>query len=231
MALVNGIYLASHNSLRGLPSAAVFGNFFRSVLSIPLAIGFNAVLVQILQASGLSPAQANQELQLWAAVIAKAASDMVAGLIEGTADRSMNMRLRRDDYQGKLAQLFDVHGRLEVLFPEQNVAEMLETPKKLIQAVEKEARELEAKLIINALDLMYFWYYQPRARTTFQNLLATFAPEERRIILRTQQVLRRRRKISELLLDNLVGKNFGPALAFYLDKSERYLEELKKLEG
>jgi hypothetical protein len=160
-----------------------------------------------------------------------AASDVVAGLIEGAADRSTNVHLRRDDYQGKLAQLFDVHGRLEILFPEQDVSQLLETPKKRIQAVEKEARELEAKLIINALDLMYFWYYQPRARTTFQHLLAAFAPEERRIILWTQQVLRRRRKVSELLLDYLVGNNFGPPLAFYLDKSERYLEELRMLEG
>lgn len=231
MALVNGTYLASHSSLRGLPTGAVFGNFFRSVLSIPLAIGFNAALAQVLQASGLSALEANQALQLWAAVIAKAASDVVAGLIEGAADRSTNMRLRRNDYQGKLAQLFDVHGLLEALFPDQNVSEMLETPKKLIQAVEKEARELEAKLIINALDLMYFWHYQPRARTTFQNLLATSTVEERQIILRTQRILTRRRKVSEILLNNLVGKNFGPPLAFYLDKSERYLEELRRLEG
>ena len=41
MALANGIYISTHNILRGLPRSAVIGNFFRSILSIPLAILFN----------------------------------------------------------------------------------------------------------------------------------------------------------------------------------------------
>jgi hypothetical protein len=41
MAVANGIYLSSHNLFRGLPKAAVYGNFFRSILSIPIAIVLN----------------------------------------------------------------------------------------------------------------------------------------------------------------------------------------------
>lgn len=48
MALVNGIYLSSHNAFRGLPKGAVFGNFFRSVLSIPIAILLNSMIGGIL---------------------------------------------------------------------------------------------------------------------------------------------------------------------------------------
>ena len=42
MALTNGVYLSSHNAFRGLPRGAVVGNFFRSILSIPIAILFNS---------------------------------------------------------------------------------------------------------------------------------------------------------------------------------------------
>jgi len=41
LALANGIYLSSHNLFRGLPKGAVYGNFFRSIISIPVAIGLN----------------------------------------------------------------------------------------------------------------------------------------------------------------------------------------------
>ena len=44
LALANGIYLASHNAFRGFPRAVIVGNFFRSVLSIPIAILFNTVI-------------------------------------------------------------------------------------------------------------------------------------------------------------------------------------------
>ena len=36
MALTNGLYLCSHNIFRGLPKGAVYGNLFRSILSIPV---------------------------------------------------------------------------------------------------------------------------------------------------------------------------------------------------
>ena len=53
MALTNGLYLSSHNAFRGLPKGAILGNFFRSVLSIPLAIVFNATIGGILFEAGV----------------------------------------------------------------------------------------------------------------------------------------------------------------------------------
>ena len=38
MGLANGIYISTHNIFRGLPRSAAVGNFFRSILAIPLAI-------------------------------------------------------------------------------------------------------------------------------------------------------------------------------------------------
>ncbi|MDP3426201.1 MAG: hypothetical protein Q8S17_02320, partial [Humidesulfovibrio sp.] len=85
MALANGLYIFSHNVLRGLPMSAAVGNLFRSVLSIPLALIYSEAIVLGLAATG--NADAAVAVEPWAAVISKFASDCVAGLIEGAADR------------------------------------------------------------------------------------------------------------------------------------------------
>ncbi|MBI5159909.1 MAG: hypothetical protein HY996_00570 [Micrococcales bacterium] len=229
IAVANGTYLLSHNVLRGLPRAAALGNLFRSVLSIPLAFGLNALLVKVLQARGLDAAEASLALQNWAAVIGKLASDTVAGFIEGAADRNVNVRQRHLDIGAKLADLLDVHGRLEVLFPEIDVADWLVSPKKFHRAIGKEAQVLEQQQIVNALDLMYFWMHQPRARAVFESHLERATPEERRIILLTQRLLERDRAISSLFLDDLVGRKYDRALAFYLSKRKTYLSGMQAL--
>jgi hypothetical protein len=229
MALANGIYLFGHNSFRGLPRSAAVGNVFRSALSIPVAIAINALLGSLLGLGGMTSAEASSMLQAWAAVIAKFASDLVAGFIEGAADRNARVQTLVADYRSKLADLLDAHGRLETLFPDQDVLEMLESPKEFLRTVAREAREIEVRQIINALDLMYFWMLQPRARPVFKRLLDAATPEERRIILRTQRLLERQRAVSELFLDNLVGKNFSQALAFYLGKAPAYLKDMGEL--
>ena len=68
-------------------------------------------------------------LQKWAAVISKLASDCVAAVIEGLADRQSNIRMRMADYQAKISQLFSVFSRLDVLFPEEDVLDLLQSPK------------------------------------------------------------------------------------------------------
>ena len=124
MALANGIYLSSHNILRGLPKGAVYGNFFRSILSIPIAIGFNMVIGAILGAAGV--AGVNLVLQKWAAIISKAASDIVASIIEGLADRHKNIQARLREYTIKFAQLFDIYAQLELLYPEVQTFKILD---------------------------------------------------------------------------------------------------------
>jgi len=227
MALANGLYLSGHNAFRGLPRGAIFGNFFRSVLSIPLAVLFNAVVAGILYEAGVP--QITDVLQKWAAIISKAASDCVAGLIEGLADRYENIRLRAWDYGAKLGQLFDTYARLELLFPEKDLLAMLESPKQFIQTLSTEARDLERIIIINALDLLYFWMYQPRARSVLAIRFRAMSEEERQIFIRSQCVLQRQREISQLFLDGLIGRNFSRGLAFYLDRYEEYLRSLRRM--
>jgi hypothetical protein len=227
MALANGLYLFSHNTFRGLPKGAIIGSFFRTVLSIPLAVVFNATIGGILTEAGVQ--EINDVLQKWAAVISKAASDCVAGVIEGLADRYENIRLRERDYTAKLGQLFDTYARLELLFPEMDVLAILGSPKKFIQMLSTEAQDLERIIIINALDLLYFWMYQPRARSVLKARIGGMSEEERKIFVSSQYVLQRQREISQLFLDGIIGRNFSRGLAFYLDRYGEYLESLRRM--
>lgn len=224
MALANGIYISGHNILRGLPPGAIFGNFFRSILSIPIAILFNMGIGGILNAGGIAGIESI--LQKWAAVISKAASDCVAGVIEGTADRYNNIKIRLRDYKGKFKQIFEIHVRMELLFPQADVLEMIVMPEHDAIENNEEARDLQKIMIINALDLLYFWMYQPRSRTALRSLLPTLSSEEKQILLHSQFILTRYREISQLFVDGLIGKNFSKALAFYLNRSEDYLKKI-----
>ncbi len=227
MALANGIYLSSHNILRGLPKGAVYGNFFRSILSIPIALGFNMVIGSILGAAGVSGA--SLVLQKWAAIISKTASDVVASIIEGLADRHKNIQARLREYTIKFAQLFDIYAQLELLYPEVQTFKILDYSANPRHRANAEARDLEKIIMIHALDLLYFWMYQPRARMALRQYLGTLTEDERQILVSSQFTLQRYREISQLFIDGILGLNFQRPLSFYLSRYESYLEEVKRL--
>ncbi|MFW6334662.1 MAG: hypothetical protein ACOC0W_05265, partial [Desulfosalsimonas sp.] len=227
MAIVNGIYLTGHNLFRGLPREAAFANFFRSVLSIPVAYGLNELLGGILALAAV--ANVNALLQSWAAVISKAASDCVAGVIEGAVDRARNIRERMNDYRQKLRQFLDVYARIEMLFPESDVPDLLRNPEEWYHSEDEETRELISILIINALDLLYFWMYQPRSHTAFKNFLRNMSEDERSGLIKAQSILEMEREISQLFIDGIVGRNFSKPLAFYLNRYEQYLKTVQRL--
>ncbi|MDW7773630.1 MAG: hypothetical protein SCH71_12155 [Desulfobulbaceae bacterium] len=227
MALANGIYISSHNIFRGLSREAVYGNFFRSLLSIPLAVLFNGVIGWLIGTAGV--VAVNDVLQKWAAVISKLASDCVAGFIEGLADRLNNIRFRSMDYSAKIAQVFATYGSLETLFPEADVLRLLENPQKFIETVNEKNPDLGKIVIINALDLLYIWMYQPRARSTICSIMRLMSPEERKILIASQLILKQEKEISQLFVDGVFGKKFAPALSFYLERSEEYLQSLQDM--
>jgi hypothetical protein len=227
MALANGIYLSSHNLLRGLPRGAVYGNFFRSLLSIPIAIGLNMSIGAILSASGV--VGVDLVLQKWAAIISKAASDVVAGIIEGLADRHKNIQARLREYMSKFTQLFDIYAQLELLYPEVQTFKILQYSDNPRRKANAEARDLEKIIMIHALDLLYFWLYQPRSRTALREFLRTLTEDERYILVSSQFTLQRHREISQLFIDGILGSNFPRPLSFYLSRYEQYLEDIKRL--
>lgn len=227
MAITNGIYLSSHNALRGLPKTAVIGNFFRSILSIPIAIGFNAIIGHLLLSAGVVSVAAI--LQKWAAIISKAASDMVAAFIEGYADRMQNIQMRRQDYGRKFSQLFDTYSEMELLFPESPVLEQLESSEYEKTVIKSDAEDLERIITICSLDMLYLWMYQPRARSAFKQMLREISSEERNTLLRAQLILQRQREISLMLIEGILGKNFSRPLSFYLQHYPAYLKTLRQL--
>jgi hypothetical protein len=227
MALANGIYISAHNVVRGLPRSATIGNFFRSIMSIPLAVLFNTVIGWALHMAMVPGV--DQVLQKWAAVISKLASDCVAGVIEGLADRAKNIRVRLVDYREKVARLFSAYSRLDLLFPDEEVLDLLLSPKKMMATLRHEARDLEKVFIVNALDLMYMWMYQPRAQKALGIIVADMSLEQWHIFHRSQLILKRQKEISKVFVDGLVGKNFAKALAFYLQRKEQYLQELDRM--
>jgi hypothetical protein len=228
IAFANGLYIFAHNKWRGLPKGTATSNLlFRTLLSIPLAFLIDQAAGGVMGALGV--ADISGMLQKWAAIISKAASDCVAGVIEGLADRNEYIEMRADDYAGKLKQLFDAYAQLELLYPETDVLKMLESPGDFMMRLSSEARDLEKIIIVNGLDLLYFWMYQPRARNEFRLLIEGMSRDEREILVRSQSVLRRKPEVSQLLAGGMVGKKFEKALSFYLDSSEEYLNVIEKL--
>ena len=231
IALINGLYLSGHNILRGLQRAAIVGSAFRSILSIPIAVVLNAGIGTLLALAGVSGV--NSILQQWAAVISKLASDSVAAVIEGLADRFDNLRMRARDYAAKLPQVFDAFAQLELLFPEEDVLSLLSAeaaaPAATIDMAGSEAKDLEKIVMINALDLLYFWMYQPRAQNILRDRLRKLSAEERNILLHSQSILRRRQDIAQMFREGLLGRNDGPALSFYEERHEEYLSAMGKL--
>ena len=225
MALVNGLYISSHNLFRGLPKSAAAWNFFRSVLSIPLAVLFNAAIGSVLGLAGVVAVDA--VLQKWAAVISKLASDCVAGCIEGAVDRAYNISMRMWDYTGKLRQVFEVFARLEVMFPDEDMRQVMAHPDYLLELTEGSG--LDKVVMINALDLLCFWMYQPRAATALAQALAEMSGEERCILLVSQRILTREREVSQFFVDGVLGNRFAKALSFYLTRYRVYLNALSDM--
>ena len=226
--VVNGLYIAGHNVFRGFPRAASVGNLFRSVLAIPVSGFFNMTLVAALALAGV--ADPMQYVAACAAIVSKTASDVVAALIEGYADSRNNRRMRRWDYAGKLAQLRDCHARLELLLAEEKTELLVGRRGGLRGMGGRQGARIERTLIICALDLMYFWYYQPRAQEVFASLMRHMDQEKRMTTARLQLVLCRRLEIGGMLVDGgLVGRRFKAPLTFYLANSRGYLKEVFRL--
>ena len=225
--IVNGFYICAHNIFRGFPKEAAIGNFFRSGLAIPVSSLYDLILFKLLLFLGV--AQPEIYLVPSAAVVSKMASDTVAAIIEGYADSQVNLRMRRWDYKSKIANIFACYTRLELLFPQEDALVMLARQGGIKGHGGSKGRELEKAFIINALDLMYFWYYQPRAQDAFRKMLVSMPDADKHVLARAQLVLTREREISQMLVDGLLGRNFSQPLAFFLSKHKQYLRVMSKL--
>lgn len=225
--LVNSLYIFSHNVYRGLPRTAAVGNLFRALLAIPVAALYNSALWGLM--SQLSVADPSFYLVPSATIISKCASDTVAALIEGFADSNVNIRMRRTDYAAKLRSVFDCYTRLELMFPKEDMLNRLARPGGLKGRGGADAQKLERTFVVNALDMMYMWYYQPRAQEAFRHMVRSLTHADRTVLALSQLVLMREREVSQLMVDGLVGANFARPLAFFLSKRREYIKAIVHL--
>jgi hypothetical protein len=105
------------------------------------------------------------------------------------------MRMRRWDYTGKIEQIFKVYARLEMLFPRQDVLRMLESPREFLSTIASEGRDFDKIVAVHALDLLYFWWYPPRAKSVLKRCLREMTGGTQGFIL-SQYVLLEAKEIS-----------------------------------
>lgn len=226
IAFVNSFYISGHNIYRGLQKEAIIGNFFRSALSIPLSMLMGEGLLWFFEFMQMP--EPVMLLQNCAAIVSKCSSDLIAALIEGFADRNSYVRMRQSDYDSKLNQIYSSLARQELIFPHHDLEDMLRTPAVYWHELHSKDAAAARQVAAHLLDMMYMWYYQPRAREVFWRKLCAAPPEERTAILSMHGLLTLEREMSTLILDGLLGREFARALAFYLQKNRNYVRELRR---
>ena len=96
IAFANGLYIASHNKLRGFDRKVIRANLFRTIISWPFATVF---------------APLGSSLGIPSIVQSKIWSDIVAGFIEGSGKYFKTMRLRKRDVEEMVPRI--IEGRKE----------------------------------------------------------------------------------------------------------------------
>ena len=142
----------------------------------------------------------------------------------------MNMHMRALDYRNKLQSIFDCYTRLELLFPQEDALVKLARPGGLGGRGGTEAAKLERALIVNALDLLYIWYSQPRAQDAFKQMIRNLTNADRKAFALSQLVLMRERDVSQLMVDGLVGRDFGRPLAFFASSFSHSVQETRQVQ-
>jgi len=219
-----GLFKMFTHVLRGFSVRSLLVDALCTLLSLPLMFAFHHILLYGAEMMGHEATL----LVPFTVFVVKLASDTAVGIADGMADRERNLRLRMNDYHARLNSALALYSRLEAMFPENNVLNMLDHPAALLDKLEQRDPQFRLALIINALDLMYFWFYQPRANYALKRHLRRFSPGERIVLLRMQGVLRLEKQISQLLVHGLLGDSFASPLSFYVTNCENYLRQMNE---
>jgi hypothetical protein len=188
ISFANGLYLATHNTLRGFDRKVVRANFFRSVIAWPFATVF---------------APLGNMLGVPSIVQAKIWSDFVAGFIEGSSKYRKIIALRRRDLEEIIPQVLSTEPEerytsiLDLLFLYREEPRTASSLKKALSPgsgsmitlkVDKETRactfeELHASLADEGLDHQLVDFilsrFQQETATELIELVATVLPELR----------------------------------------------------
>ena len=222
LGLACGLFKMATHAFRGFSVRSLLTDAACTMISIPLALVFHVLFTSLFASTGYGAA-AIVPLTVF---VVKLASDTAISVVDGLADRERNLRLRSRDCRKRLDAALSLYSRLEAMFPERNVLNMLSRPADLLKKLETLDPQFRLDIIINALDLMYFWFYQPRASHAIRQRMRRYSKSERLVILRMQEVLKLEKQVSQLLVHGLVGENFAAPLSFYVAHNQEYLHEM-----
>ena len=91
--------------------------------------------------------------------------------------------MRQCDYDSKFTQIYKNLARQELLFPNRDLEGLLRNPVEYWRMLYGKDRAVARQAMTHLLDMMYMWYYQPRAREVFWRKMCASPPEERYAIL------------------------------------------------
>jgi hypothetical protein len=224
LTLAYGAYKAFTHALRGYPLKTQVIDLALTPLCIPVVLLFHWLLAGVLGMFGhLS------SLPLFAVFVTKVGCDAVIGIGGGISDKENNLRRRMEDCHILLDGMLSLYSRVTSLFPERDARALFADPEGLKRLLDERAPDIWQELVVNALDLMYVWYFQPRANYALSRHMLRLTPDERTVFLNMQQVLRMEKQISQMLINGLAGRGFASALSFYLSRREEYLAGMEQL--
>ena len=224
LTIAYGICKAFAHALRGFPLKNVLIDLALTPLSIPVVLLCHYAAVLTLGGAGLEGA-----IPMIAALVTKIGCDAVIGFGNGLADKERNLQHRMADYHVLMHDMLAIYSRLTSLFPESDAKKIIPSPEKLHCLLAERAPSLWEEIVVNALDMMHLWFYQPRAGDAVMRSLKSFSADERLVFLNMQQALTLEKQISQMFVDGLVGRNFARALSFYLGNNKEYLGKMEKL--
>ncbi len=219
-----GLYKAFVHAVRGFPLKNVLIDLALTPLSIPVVLLFHAAAVLIFRGLDCSAI-----IPLCAALVTKIGCDTVISFGNGLADKESNLRHRMADYHKLFNEMLSIYSKITSMFPGSDIKKLIAAPDKLHCMLEERAPYLWDEIVVNALDMMYLWFYQPRANYAVKRSLRLFSREERLVFLNMQQTLTMEKLISQMFVDGLVGRNFAGSLSFYLGHNKEYLARMKTL--
>ncbi len=227
ISAVNGVYISLHNFVRGFAMAAVIGNLFRSVLAIPIAVGISSVLSESLGILGVLGIASI--VTQWSAVISKAASDVVACVIEGFADREIYISLRRRHINELVIKFLYLCERIDLILPHKTVLEELDNPEELVAICLKKHSTVSDELVLLLLDLMHFWYSKCRAKSAIRKVLKDLHIEEKELLMAAIKILEREELVEGTIKRIKTLQNHKGLEEFYKKKHTKFVRLLSKL--
>ncbi|MGL4721844.1 MAG: hypothetical protein ACRCV3_00900 [Desulfovibrionaceae bacterium] len=214
--------------IRGLSRKIATVQAFRVLVSVPLAIVYQFVFLWILRYCEVHNADAI--VSSMTTIISKLASDTFVGTVVAIILKHGYITTRKWDYRKSLNALWEYINTLEELYPEKDIAFLLQQPAVFIRLMKEEQNELLRSLYISLLDIFYFWYYKPRSHRALKMLIATMSSGERKSLSNIVVLLGfLKDNIDDLSFGGEKPENYNKFCKFYIRYHQIFIKDIQKI--